>query len=285
MGKTLKEQTLLNKFLFDATMDERESHEALLQIILGADELRLLTPAQTEKEFRTAPWLRSIRVDVFSMDEAHRIFDTEMQARHRDDLIKRSRYYQALIDSSLLEPGEVNFNSLNDVFIIMIMPFDLFGKGKYCYTFVPNCREDKSLELADGGVRIFLNTRGTNDDEVNPELIDFLHYVETMDENLANAPGNERLKRIHECVEKIKSSEEMGVRFMQSWEEKIIERQEGRSEGMAEAVLALLLEIGAVSDALRDTIASQADLNILKDWLKLAAKAESVEAFQREAGI
>lgn len=97
-----------------------------------------MTPAQTEKEFRTAPWLRSIRVDVFSMDEVHRIFDTEMQAKYRNDLIKRSRYYQALIDSSLLVPGEANFNSLNDVFIIMIMPFDLFGKGKYCYTFVPN---------------------------------------------------------------------------------------------------------------------------------------------------
>lgn len=116
-------------------------------------------------------------------------------------------------------------------------------------------------------------------------LLNKFLFDATMDENLANALGNERLKKIHECVEKIKSSEEMGVRFMQSWEEKIIERQEGRSEGMAEAVLALLLEIGAVSDVLRDTIASQADLNILKEWLKLAAKAESVEAFQREAGL
>lgn len=285
MGKTLKEQTLLNKFLFDATMDNQESHEALLKIIFGTDELRLLTPAQTEKEFRTAPWLRSIRVDVFSMDDAHRIFDTEMQAKYRDDLIKRSRYYQALIDSSLLAPGELNFNSLNSVFIIMITPFDLFGKGKYCYTFASNCREDKGLELADGAIRIFLNTRGTNDEEVNPELVDFLHYVETMDESLVNVPGNERLKKIHECVEKIKSSEEMGVRFMQSWEEKVIERQEGKAEGKAEAVIELLMELGTVPDNLREAVMLQTDLVVLKDWLKKAAKVDSIETFQRECGL
>lgn len=112
-----------------------------------------------------------------------------------------------------------------------------------------------------------------------------LHYVETLDENLANAPGNERLKKIHACVTEIKSSEEMGVKFMQSWEEKIIERQEGKAEGKAEDIIELLLELGTVSECLRETIMSQMDLQILKDWLKLAAKSKSVEAFQRAAGL
>lgn len=42
----------------------------MLQIILGQENLRLLTPAQTEKEFRTMPWLRSIRVDVYALDQS-----------------------------------------------------------------------------------------------------------------------------------------------------------------------------------------------------------------------
>ena len=52
--KTLNELTLLDKFLFDEVMDIPEAHEAALRIILGDENLRLLTPSQTEKELRTA---------------------------------------------------------------------------------------------------------------------------------------------------------------------------------------------------------------------------------------
>lgn len=145
---------------------------------------------------------------------------------------------------------------------------------------------DQTMDiLADGGMRIFLNTKGTNDDEVSPELVDFLHYVETMDEKLAAVPENERVRKIHECVNRIKSSEEMGVKYMQSWEEKIMEHQDGKAEGKAEAILDLLMELGLVSDTLRDTIMSQKDLKILRVWLKAAANAKDIETFQKEIGI
>ena len=127
--KPLRDLTLLDKFLFDQTMDIPEAHEAALQIILGQDTLKLLVPTQTEKEVRTAPWLRSIRLDVYVLDEQGTVYDTEMQASHRSDLAKRSRYYQGLIDSSLLAPGTASFNKLNNSYIIMITPYDLFGRS------------------------------------------------------------------------------------------------------------------------------------------------------------
>lgn len=55
MKKTLKELTLLNKFLFDQTMDVPEAHEATLRIILGDSGLKLPNPVQTEKEIRIMP--------------------------------------------------------------------------------------------------------------------------------------------------------------------------------------------------------------------------------------
>lgn len=113
-------------------------------------ELTLLTPAQTEKELRTAPWLRSIRLDVYALDKELSVYSTEMQKEYRNDLVKRSRYYQSLIDSPLLEPGSVNFNQLNNTYMILIMPFDLFGLGRYCYTFQNCCREEKVLERQAG---------------------------------------------------------------------------------------------------------------------------------------
>ena len=198
--------------------------------------MNLLTPAQTEKELRTAPWLRSIRLDVFTLDEKRTVYNTEMQKEPRNDLSKRSRYYQGLMDSSLLEPGVTNFNLLNNTYIIMITPFDLFGAGKYCYTFHAYCKEDKDLRLQDGATRIFLNTRGTNDEEVSKELRDLLHYIDNTDKNFADQTGSERIRKLHACVSRIKSSEEMGIKYMQTWEEKLIVRQQGREEGRAEGL-------------------------------------------------
>ncbi len=243
--KTLKEMTLLDKFLFNETMSRPEAHEAALQIILGQETLRLLTPSQTEKELQTAPWLRAIRLDVYALDQQGTVYDTEMQAQKKTDLKRRSRYYQSLIDSSLLKPGSLNFNELKGVCVIMITPFDLFGQGKYCYTFVPCCKEDKALELDDGAVRIFLNTRGKNDDEITPELKEFLHYVECTEDEFVENSGSERLKKIHACVSQIKSSEEAGVKYMQRWEERIYDREEAREEGREEGILISLRKLMA----------------------------------------
>lgn len=61
--------------------------------------------------------------------------------------------------------------------------------------------------------------------------------------------------------------------------------QETRRISKAEDVLELLAELGAVSEELRRTVMETKDLEKLKTWLKLAAKTESVEQFQRQAGI
>ena len=251
--KPLRDLTLMDKFLFDQTMDIPEAHEAALQIILGQETLKLLVPSQTEKEIRTAPWLRSIRLDVYSLDEQGTVYDTEMQADYRNDLVKRSRYYQSLIDSSLLKPGTLSFNELNNTCIIMITPFDLFGEGKFRYTVRPRCDESPELPLKDGTVRIFLNTKGTNHDEVSPELVEFLRYVEKTDDQTANQSDSERIQKIHACVNRIKLSEEIGVKYMQTWEEKIIEREKALADG---------IPIGEENTRLSDIRNLMANLNL-----------------------
>lgn len=232
--KKLQELTLFDKFLFDETMDIPEAHEAVLQIIFGDDNLKLLTSAQTEKEIRTAPWLRSIRLDVYAMDQEKRIYNTEAQRAEKKDLVKRSRFYQSLIDSSLLEPGEISFNQMNDTCIIMITPFDLFGEERYQYTFRARCDENPALLMKDGAIRIFLNSHGKNPEKVSPELIEFLKYMESTDAVLAENSANEKLKKIHKHVSQIKASEEMGVKYMQKWEEKVLDIEKGREEGREE---------------------------------------------------
>jgi len=41
---------------------------------------------------------------------------------------------------------------------------------------------------------------------------------------------------MHQRIEAIKSNEEIGVKFMQEWEEKILDRRKAREEGHAEGI-------------------------------------------------
>ena len=91
-----------------------------------------------------------------------------------------------------------------------------------------------SLRLNDGTTRIFLNTKGTNDSEESPELIHFLHYLENTTDEEALRSGSERIQRIHEKVKRARLSEEVGLKYMQAWEERYYDKQEAREEGLAE---------------------------------------------------
>ena len=151
----LEELNLTDRFLFAETMDEPEAYKATIGILLE-DEIELLDRTQTEKELRISPELRAVRLDVVNMDKNGQIYFTEMQKRDTKNLEKRSRYYQAQLDASLLEPGCEDFNRLNDSCMILVAPFDLFGYGLYRYTFVGQWKEVPGLALQDGTTRIFI---------------------------------------------------------------------------------------------------------------------------------
>lgn len=238
MGKTkdlipLKELNLTNRFLFDEVLEDPQTHQDILSIIFGRD-IPLLEQNETEKELRVSPHLRAVRMDVYAMDEEKSVYNTEMQQKKRTDLAKRSRYYQSMIDEGLLEPGIPDYNQLNNSYIIIITPFDLFGYGRYVYTFRAGCLEEPDCCLEDGAVRIFLNTRGKNDGEVSKELVGFLRYVEDTTDEMAADMDSERIKRIHNRVRKVKASEEVGVKYMQAWEERYYDKEEARQEGLEE---------------------------------------------------
>ena len=231
--KTLKDLNLLDRFLFSQAADDPDTMRDMLEIILGREVVLKLLP-QTEKEQRTHPLNRYVRLDVWAMDEEERIYNTEVQREDTGNLPKRSRFYQALIDSNLLKPGEVGFQRLNPVYIILICPFDLFGYGLYRYTFQMQCKEVPELSLQDDAVRIFLNTRGQHAEGVPQELIELLRYMEHTTEEVSASCTSERIHNIQKRIHAIKSSEKIGVKYMQAWEEKILEQEKAREEGRQE---------------------------------------------------
>ena len=62
-------------------------------------------------------------------------------------------------------------------------------------------------------------------------------------------------------------------------------KAEGKAEGARELILEFLGELGMVSDKLKSRIIAEQDLEVLKTWAKLAAKAESLEQFCVQANL
>lgn len=229
----LEELNLLNRFLFSEAVEDEEFLTDVLSIIMD-EEISLKHPPQTEKEVRNKELRKYVKLDVFAMDEQEHIYDTEVQYRNTGNLPKRSRYYQALTDAKLLALGDTAYEKLNRVYMIMIGPFDLFGKNRCKYTFQMNCIEEPDVALNDDAYRIFLNTRGTNDDQISPELKALLRFFEDPSEEVAERSGSERIRRMQKRVKALKDSEEVGAKYMREWEEKVFAKQEAREEGLAE---------------------------------------------------
>ena len=225
MKKQLKDLNLLDRFLFAQAIEDPATMKDMLDIILGQDIS--LKSIQTEKESRKSPETRSVRLDVYAVDEDGALYNTEVQKKNTYNIPNRSRLYQGMIDVNQLPAGTVDFNDLKDAYVILIAPFDLFGKGLYRYTFHMACDEVDGLKLNDGATRIFLNTRGTNADGVSQELIELLHYMEHTTDEVSQVCTSNRIHQLNKRINEIKSNEEIGVKFVQAWEEKLYERQAG----------------------------------------------------------
>ena len=116
--------------------------------------------------------------------------------------------------------------------LIRSIRMDLFAIDSEEQVYNTEIQEVPQCKLQDGTVRIFLNTKGKNDDEVPKELIEFLHYIENTTDEVAQQSKSKKIRHIHERVCEVKRSEEIGVKYMQAWEEKYYEQQEAREEGI-----------------------------------------------------
>lgn len=284
-SKTLQELNLTDDFLFDVATEELENCKAIIELTTGL-RLKSLKWKSGQKVIHNLPGKRGVRLDFIAESEDGRIFDVEMQNRNEGNIPKRTRFYQALIDAPILKSGERGFDKMNPLYIIIICNYDPYGKKKYCYTFDNQCKEVPGLRLGDEVTKLLLSTKGENEEEVSKELVDFLHYVTESNENGLPDECDERLKRLHESIREIKASADMEVEYMKMEERERIIRDEGKQigiiNGKIEAVLELLEDKGEVPEKVKAEIFAETDPEVLKKWLRLAAKSETIEEFCKE---
>ncbi len=205
--KDYSELELTDSFIFSKVMTDEKLCKRLLEIILGID-IRWIEYTEAEKDMKFAPDGKGVRLDVYVDDKQGTVYDIEMQAIDTKELPKRSRYYQSMIDLSVLEKG-MDYSGLKRSYVIFICMADVFGKGRYVYTFRNICVEDPSIELGDEATRIFLNPYGEG--KISAELNEFFEYLrehkptgeftQALDDSVALARGSAKWRNEYMTIE------------------------------------------------------------------------------------
>ena len=211
-------------YLFCKILGERpDIARELVELILGIKIRKVIV--QKQKPIEITADGRGVRLDVYLEDDRNTVYDLEMQTVRKNNLPKRSRYYQGMIDLDMIGRG-ADFSELKKSYVIFICMDDPFCCGNHIYSFENTCKEN-AMPLGDGAYKIFLNASGTKDD-VSEELKDFFLL-------LKEGKGESELsEKIATEVEKAKAHDEWRIEFMTLYmrdQEKI---QEGMEKERAE---------------------------------------------------
>ena len=169
---------LSNAAMFGLVMAKEENCKVFIERTLGIS-ITKLNVVDAEKTIVAGAKAKGSRLDVYAEDETGKAYDIEMQVKSdvKDYLGQRTRYYQSMMDTSLLKKGQ-DYWQLPSNYIIFVCTFDPFDENRKYYTFNNMCKENKDIELKDGCTKIFLNTKGCIGN-ISSGLDNVLRYIET----------------------------------------------------------------------------------------------------------
>ncbi len=211
-----------NDFIFAKVMRNPELCKGLLERLLDIKIDHIEYPEE-QKTIDIAKDSKSVRLDVYLKDGNGTVYNVEIQTTSNKNLPKRTRYYAGMIDLNEIEKG-ADYNRLPKSFVIFICTFDVFGRGRWKYTFQNVCMEDKKLLLNDGTVKIFFNTTGTKG-RINKDVKNILEFIE------GGAAGDGFTEKLEQEVIRIKENKEWQVEYMTLMMREREKYNEGRIEG------------------------------------------------------
>ena len=227
--KKVGEMNLINGFMFDSVLEDKEKGIIVVKGILDT-VLDMDVPVSDVQSQKVITGLDSayhgIRFDVCidkNIDENSNavVYDIEMEDREADkeELPRRGRYYQALTDSKKLPTGH-SYLELPDYISITILSYDPFGADSMYYEVKPVITTHPQLEYDDGVRKIYLYCRGRNnlenDKEYGERLQEVLEYILTGKKRRDPSPVIDSMDKI---VSDTKDRAEVTKNYMQRWDE------------------------------------------------------------------
>lgn len=223
VSKKYEELGITDAFMFAKVMSNKEICKPVLEQILNI-KIRDIEYLDYEETIQIAPGSKSIRLDIYVEDDKNTVFNLEMQTTNYEELPKRSRYYQDIIDLKLIEKGQA-YDILKTSYVIFICTFDFFEKNRSIYEFENICVDDSDIKLNDGTHKIFLNTKG-NRDGISEELQMLLDYFD------GREPESQLAKDIDRKVFEARNNKQWRREYMSYQMELDKQFRNGREEGM-----------------------------------------------------
>lgn len=232
--KPYDELDITDNFMFSKVFSHEDVAKDFLQDILKItiDQISVVSEATAQED----PFHKSVRFDVQvreeipcvdGTDKMGRQFDIEMQMVNTGELPKRARYYQDMCDLDALAKGS-DYEELQEQYILFICPNDIFHKGKAIYRFQNREECDPNILLGDLCYKNFyiFKKYSKMDDKATRE---YMQYFAT------KKCESEKMKRIHELVEKYRMDPAARKAYMTLEQELNIRYKKGVKEGREEA--------------------------------------------------
>lgn len=252
----IKEFRLIDDDFMTAVFKENiRDTEMLLNTILGRYDLQV-TKVTAQSVLKNLNG-RSARLDIHAVDSAGKHYDVEIQREDKGAGLKRARHNSALLDASILQPGQ-DTEILPETYVIFITEKDIFNKGKPLYPIDRYVEVNGAVEKVDDGSHILY---------VNGQYRDETPIGQLMHDFFCTKPDDMVNKNLSETVRFYKEDEK-GVRAMCRAMEEMRNEAYEKAYEMArkktlEGVIKALIQAGDLS---LEQIATS--LNESLDWVQ-----------------
>ena len=201
---------LIDDVLFEKFMEDYAACEELLQVILENPQLKVKPETLVAQKSLRNLAKRSVRLDAYIEGIEDKVYNIEIQRSDNCNHVKRVRYNASTITVNKSEPGD-EFEHVQDVIVIYISEFDMFGAGKTIY-HVENVVKETGKTVNDGLMSVYVNTE-VIDNTLIGELMQCFLKTDFEDNNFPNISRRMReLKHGEEDEIMCKSVEEYAER-------------------------------------------------------------------------
>ena len=201
---------LIDDVLFEKFMEDYAACEELLQVILENPQLKVKPETLVAQKSLRNLAKRSVRLDAYIEGIEDKVYNIEIQRSDNCNHVKRVRYNASTITVNKSEPGD-EFEHVQDVIVVYISEFDMFGAGKTVY-HVENVIRETGEAVNDGLMTVYVNTE-VKEDTLIGELMQCFLKTDFEDNNFPNISRRMReLKHGEEDEIMCKSVEEYAER-------------------------------------------------------------------------
>ena len=231
--KPFEELQFSDDFIFGKVMKDPKICAEVIECLLKIKVDHIVYP-ELQKEIKPYYTSKGIRFDVYVKD-SDKIFDIEIQNHKYDELPKRMRYYQSILDVDDLLRG-IDYPELKESYVIFIckgQPFDDSNLPVYDFKLTAqSSNSDTSPIILDDKAHRLVYNASAYEQELDPKLKNFLHFV------CSNESDDDFTDRLADLVKSIKQQEANKTEYnnMNLHDRDIIReaKKEGRAEGARE---------------------------------------------------